>query len=243
MRNLLITLGLVIAISFTACESKEEATPKESAGASGNKVTVEEVLQATSYTYLKVSESGNEYWIAITKSDIKEGETIYHADGMEMKNFHSRDLDRDFESVYFVQDVSSQPLKSSSAATGMMSPHGGGTNAKGSPESKEDEAVSVDPVKGGITIAELYQNKSEYVSKPAIIRGEVVKYNAGIMGKNWIHIQDGTKEGKYYDLTVTTNATVKMGEIITVKGNITLDKDFGAGYAYDVIMEDALIVK
>lgn len=240
MRNIIITLGLALIIGFTACDSKEEATPQEDAGAAGHKVKVEEVLQATSYTYLKVSEGDKEYWIAITKADIKEGETIYHADGMEMKNFQSRDLDRTFESVYFIQDISRKPLVTKASSNGMMSPHGGN---KGSTIAKENEAISVDPVKGGVTIGELYANKDKYAAKSVIIRGEVVKYNSGIMGKNWVHIQDGTKDGNGYDLTVTTNDEAKVGEIITVKGIITLDKDFGAGYAYDVIMEDAAIVK
>jgi hypothetical protein len=60
-----------------------------------------------------------------------------------------------------------------------------------------------------------------------------------IMGKNWIHVQDGTEAAGNYDLTVTTQGTAKVGDVVVVEGGISLNKDFGAGYKYDVIMEDA----
>ena len=59
------------------------------------------------------------------------------------------------------------------------------------------------------------------------------------MGKNWIHIQDGTEFEDGFDLTVTTSGTATMGEIVTFEGKISLDKDFGYGYSYAVLMEDA----
>ena len=86
-------------------------------------------------------------------------------------------------------------------------------------------------------------NRSKYENKAILLRGKVVKYNAEIMGKNWIHIQDGTANGKENDLTVTTDMTANVGDIITVYGTITLNKDVGSGYFYEIIMEDAKIME
>lgn len=61
------------------------------------------------------------------------------------------------------------------------------------------------------------------------------------MGKNWIHIQDGTSDTDNYDLTLTTQNKANMGDVITIKGTVYLKKEFGAGYSYDLIIEEALI--
>jgi len=92
---------------------------------------------------------------------------------------------------------------------------------------------------GGITIGELFANKKDYDGKTVRIRGKVVKVNSNIMGRNWVHLQDGTSAGDKFDLTVTTNESVNVGDVVTFEGVIALDKDFTAGYVYDVIMENA----
>ena len=199
-----------------------------------HKVTVEEILQANAYTYVKVNENGQEDWIAITKrTDLEEGMTLYYADAMEMKNFHSEDLDRDFESVWFVQTVSDQPLTMNKSMDRSL-PH---SNVK--PEA--DESISVETAAGGITIAKLFGDKSSYDMQRVKIKGKVVKINRGIMGKNWIHIQDGTGEGENYDLTVTTNDDAQVGQIVVVEGDVALNKDFGSGYRYDIILENSKV--
>ena len=192
-----------------------------------HKAVVEEVLNANNYTYLRVKENDKDYWMAITKRPMKKGETIYFDKAMEMKNFKSSDLNRTFKSVLFVQDISTQPSATQSS------------EAKANKPVIVKEDVSVKPAKGGITIAKLYANKKAYENKIVKIRGKVTKYNAGIMNKNWAHIQDGTSDGGNFDLTVTTQKDVKVGDVVTFEGKIALNKDFGYGYSYDVMMEDA----
>jgi hypothetical protein len=71
----------------------------------------------------------------------------------------------------------------------------------------------------------------------------VVKYNAAILGKNWFHLQDGsgkTADGTN-DLTITTEAAVAVGDIVTVTGTVAIDRDFGAGYTYALMLEDATV--
>jgi hypothetical protein len=59
------------------------------------------------------------------------------------------------------------------------------------------------------------------------------------MDRNWVHLQDGTSDSGSFDLTVTTEEEVNVGDVLTFEGKIKLDKDFGAGYSYEVIMEQA----
>ncbi len=115
------------------------------------------------------------------------------------------------------------------------------TPATSSTTEKATEVI--DPVEGGITIAELFANKDKYANKTVKIRGEVKKYNSKIMGKNWIHIQDGTSYSGENDLTVTTTMETKVGTIITIEGKIILDKDFGSGYMYKIIMEEGKVIE
>ncbi len=77
------------------------------------------------------------------------------------------------------------------------------------------------------------------------IRGVVVKFNVGVMGKNWIHLQDGSGDAAQgtSDITVTTLDGAAKGETIVIKGIVRTNKDFGAGYAYPVIVEEARIAK
>jgi hypothetical protein len=103
--------------------------------------------------------------------------------------------------------------------------------------------VKVEPCADCITIAKLMADRKSYKGKVIKVKGQVTKYNAGIMGKNWVHIQDGTEYENSFDLTVTTDIGAVVGEIVTFEGKIALDKDFGYGYAYDVIMEEAKSVQ
>jgi len=98
--------------------------------------------------------------------------------------------------------------------------------------------VIVEPCDGCVKISELLANKKSYSGKVIKVKGQVTKYNPGIMGKNWVHIQDGSEFEGGFDLTVTTDKPTSVGETITFEGKVILDKDFGYGYYYSVLMED-----
>jgi len=102
----------------------------------------------------------------------------------------------------------------------------------------------IEPAPGGSTVADVWAKRSSLGGQTVTVRGKVVKFNPEIMGRNWIHIQDGTGKPaeKNHDLTITTSSGVKVGDIVTVTGKIAVDKDFGAGYAYPVIVEEAVVV-
>jgi hypothetical protein len=109
--------------------------------------------------------------------------------------------------------------------------------------SVQKEVVNLKPDEKGITIAELFSNKDKYAGKTVRIRGKVTKFNAAIMDKNWIHLQDGTESSGKFDLTATTDIEVAVGETITLEGKVAVGKDFGYGYSYEILLENAKIVK
>jgi starvation-inducible outer membrane lipoprotein len=104
---------------------------------------------------------------------------------------------------------------------------------------QENDNVKTQPPSGGITINELYTNRKKYEGQIVRVNGKCVKLNNNIMNLNWIHIQDGSSSDEKQDLTITTTDEVSMGAIVAFEGKIALDKDFGAGYKYEIIMEEA----
>lgn len=95
--------------------------------------------------------------------------------------------------------------------------------------------------KDGYTVEELYAKKKELSGKKVSVKGKVVKFNGGIMGRNWIHLQDGTGKPGTNDITITTNQNAKVGDTISATGTLATNKDFGGGYSYEVIIEEAAI--
>ena len=91
------------------------------------------------------------------------------------------------------------------------------------------------------TIAALYQEKAALAGQEVRVQGKVVKVNNGIMGRNFLHVQDGTGDKTTNDLTVTSSQTAAIGDQVTITGRVVVDKDFGAGYAYPLLVEEASI--
>jgi len=107
----------------------------------------------------------------------------------------------------------------------------------GSKVATEKINVKVEPCKDCIKISDLLENRKNFSGKSVKVTGQVTKFNPQIMGKNWIHIQDGSEFKGAFDLTITTDKEVSVGQTITFEGKIVLDKDFGYGYFYSVLME------
>jgi len=233
--RLLIMMMLGVVLTTSCVRKKKETVQPIDTSSMMHKVEVAKTLQAQAYTYLFVNEGDQEYWIAVDKMEPEIGGTYFFADAMEMKDFKSNDLDTVFSSVFFVQKLTTDE---NAGMLTMKNPHG---KAPGRQAVDQDESIDVKPAEGGISIASLFENKSDYSGKEVLVTGKVVKVNNGIMGRNWIHIQDGTSTDGAYDLTLTTDADVAVGDIVTMQGTVALDKDFGAGYFYDVIVEGAAV--
>lgn len=257
MQRIVIFFFLSLGISLTACNRGPKVIESDSASAeqTGSAdhihtsdqaakntslsdehiVKVEEVLDTEKYSYLHVSENGEKFWIAIPRMDIEVGETIYYKGGLMKKNFLSREYNRVFETLYLVSDLRRQPMASGSGSAvdeALQHIHAGNAIPEGEP-------VNVQQAEGSIELSKLIANKEKYEDKKVQVTGKVVKINPNIMNRNWVHLQDGS--GEDIDLTITTNTNVPLGHTVTMEGTITLNKDFGAGYFYDIIMEDAVL--
>jgi hypothetical protein len=144
-------------------------------------------------------------------------------------------------SMTFCKGPGSGPLVIESFSTDEIKDPMEGMKSTG-PAKTEKINVNIDPCEGCIKIADLIANKKSYVGKVIKIKGQVVRYNPEIMGKNWVHIQDGSEFNGEFDLTITTAQKVSVGDIISFEGTIVLDKDFGYGYFYSILMEDGKFV-
>lgn len=215
--------------------TKSEVRPQPAAmvpNHSVHTVVVTEVLDTESYMYLKVNEAGTEHWMATQKMPVKVGETISFENPLVMNNIHSKQLNRTFETILFVSAIK----KPSDSLTGKEPTAHSASPAAGKPV----EQIKVEPAQGGLTIGELFASRKSYSGKTVRIRGKVTKFNGAIMGKNWVHLQDGTGGTGTNDLLVTTQETVNVGDVEEFEGTIILNKDFGAGYKYEVLMEKGI---
>ena len=93
------------------------------------------------------------------------------------------------------------------------------------------------------TVAVIYKYKAALAGKPVSAQGKVVKVNNGIMGRNFVHVQDGTGDAKAStnNLVVTSKQTAAVGDKVSISGTVVLDRDFGSGYSYPLLIEDATI--
>lgn len=210
-----------------------------------------EVEQVGSYTYMLVKGDKSEHWIAAPSMAAFQGGSYKYKGGLLMKGFYSKDLDRTFDEVLFLDEVI--PVNPS-ATQGAATMQGGNPPddeihaamhqgmqelTPGSVVVDEKADVKISESEGTITIAELYADKEKYNGKKVRVQGEVTRYNSAIMERNWVHIQDGTEHEGKYDLTATSNEKFIVGSTVIVEGIIAVDLDFGYGYSYEILLEKA----
>ena len=216
--------------------------------------TVIETMNAAGYTYVYVDNGTEKIWAAAPEFAVSVGDEVMIPEGMAMHNYHSQTLNRDFDVVYFVEAVlnASNPsvgapamgsmgsMGSAPADASMQMPEGH-PPISGNEAPPEVDLASVEKAAGGLTIGEIYAGKTDLSGKTVTLRGKVVKFSPQIMGTNWIHLQDGSGDPTTAtnDLTVTSLVQVNVGDTVVASGPLTLDKDFGYGYKYNLIMENA----
>lgn len=230
------------------------AAPAPAAPAPAMKITrgkVLETMNAGNYTYVRAQTDAGEKWVAGPEAKVKVGDTVEWPGGMEMKNFTSKSMGKTFESILFVDRIgpatAAAPAAPGAAGAAAAAPHGAGGAPHAALSGKAAPAPEVKDVakaKGGITVAEAYDQRAELSGKEVTVRGKVVKFNSKVMDRNWIHLQDGsTAKTGQNDLTVTSDATAAVGDTVVVKGKLAVDRDFGFSYRYDVLVEGATVTK
>ncbi len=215
------------ASTQTAAPHAAEATPKP--GQIHGKVL--DVIEAAGYTYVQVDTGSDKLWAAGPSTAFKKGDMIAFDSGMPMQNFHSKSLNRDFNLLYFVDAFITD--RGTVAEPRMPEPH-----SKLVEHKQTAPVPNISKAKSGQSIADIIAKKESLANKPVKVRGKVVKFTASVLGNNWIHIKDSSTG---IDLTVTTKDTAKKDDIVLIQGTLGLDRDFGYGYVYDVIVEDAKV--
>ena len=222
----LLNAGLVNAV-YAAQNNTKDAQQNDPQKIYG-KVT--DVIDIAGYTYAEVDTGKEKVWVAGPPTALKNGDMISFSSKMPMQNFHSNAIGRDFPVIYFINSYITDKETSK-----MASAHN---------QVKQQATIKpikgIDKVEGGNTIADIYNNKSELNGKTIRVRGQVTKFTANILGKNWLHIRDSSTLD---DLTVITSDTVAVGDIVISEGKLELDKDFNYGYFYPVILEDSTVTK
>jgi hypothetical protein len=234
-----ILISTIVSLFLFACQGNSgNATSESEPG--NQKVKVLDVVQTSAYTYLYVNNNTADYWIAVRSMEAREGEEYYIAGLLEMENFYSKELDRNFEKIWFVSEISKNPISLRNSGSEMGAPMSDQKD-KAAKDTKID--INLPSHEGSVKIAELYANREKYGSKDVKLVGEVTRFNSGILSRNWVHIQDGSEHNGNFDLTATTSDFVNVGDQVIVEGKLTLDKDFGSGYFYSLIIEDAKVNK
>lgn len=198
--------------------------------------TVVETMTTAGYTYVLVDSGTEKIWAAAPSFEVQEGDQVSVPPGSPMPNYYSKSLDRTFDVVYFVAAIGVGTDSPAAGTTPGMLPAG---HPSPTVEAGDVSLEGIEKAEEGLTVEELFRGGSELAGTTVALRGKVVKFSPQIMGKNWLHIQDGTNHEGKNDLTVTTSAMAEKGDTVVVRGVVTLDKDFGAGYRYDLIIEDA----
>jgi len=246
---ILMAASLLALPLVTACQQEQpqpaqteapQAQPQAPAAA-GKSGTVVETMNAAGYTYVQVDTGSEKIWAAAPEFKVAVGDAVVVPEGMVMPNYESKTLQRTFDNILFVDQILiGGEMPQATAAQGA---------AEGMPEGHpkvEADAGSAGVDLGNIakaknTVGEVLGAKESFADKDVSIRGKVVKYNAQIMCKNWIHLQDGTGAQGSNDLTITTAGEAKVGDTVLVTGKLILNKDFGFGYKYDAMIEDAKV--
>jgi hypothetical protein len=202
-----------------------------------------ETMDAAGYTYVLVDTGDLQVWAAGPRTAVKVGENVVLTGGMPMENFRSQTLDRTFDVVIFVGSLKgSEGIASAPRGSGIQQAIPGHETAseQATPAAAVD-LTDIQKVSGGNTVAELFAGKQELADTEVSVRGRVVKFNSGIMGRNWIHIQDGSGSEGSNDLTVTTEDTVRPGDLVVIRGTLKTNQDFGSGYSYEILVEKAKV--
>ena len=222
LRRLLVLMVLSL-VSYIG-QAGTYGTPAVTSKGPSQSGMVLETMEGGGYTYMKLDQEGKMVWIAVQRANVAVGDKVEYVEQMRMPNFTSKTLKKSFDEIVFA------------------SLHG--EHATVSPVQAVPEiAVGDEPIEkaeGGYTIAEVFANRDALKGKPVKVRGRVVKVSQAIMNRNWIHLKDGTGE-KGSDKIVfrSEDQVAQVGSIVTAEGRLETEKDFGYGYRYEVLVEDA----
>lgn len=229
-----LSIGLlntdIISSSYGAQKNTEEELQENLPSTIDGKIS--DIINVPGYTYVEVETGDDKVWAAVPSTSVNIGDEVSLSTATPMQNFYSKTLQREFGVIYFVDGFISNDRMSSTDSEAAAA-HG-----------RIGEQAAVAPVHGirkaeeGYTIAEIYARSDELSGKQMRVRGQVVKFTAGVMNTNWIRIRDGSTAD---DLVVPTDATAAVNDIVLVEGKLVVNMDLGQGYVIPAVLEGAEI--
>lgn len=241
--NWIIAVSLLLGVSAGWCE---EATglPEVIRG------EVLEVQDVPNYTYMRLKTASGEVWTAVATAKVAVGAAVTVEDAQMMDDFESKALKKTFKQIYFgslpavaLSDPADKARVAAAHAEAAKARAAGAHVEAPKLAQADDGPVSKASGADARTVAEIVTSSADFKDTSVTLRARVVKYSAGIMAKNWLHVRDGSGSGAdaSNDLLVTTQEPARIGEVLLIKGMVRKNRDFGAGYAYKVMVEEATL--
>lgn len=226
LKKLMVTAALVLF-------SQTAFSEIDSSGAG----TVAETIDVDEYLYVRLAENDN--WLAAAPTDISVGDKVNYSGGALMKDFYSRTLDQSFDEILFVMTLYVTEKAPTDPNALVEQAH----EAAGALAAEPPKPGEIAPAPGGMTIAELYAGYSRFQGENISVRGRVMKFSEDILGTNWVTLQDGSGIAPDNKLVAKTDATLTVGDEVTVKGTVATDVNLGTGYDYKVLLEDSTVLQ
>jgi hypothetical protein len=244
--------AVVVAVACgreAATSSPAPRTPSAAAAAAvSDRIsgTVVETMDSGGYTYVRLKTASGETWAAVIQAKVEAGAELTVVGSAWMENFESKTLGRKFDRILFGSLETAATPAAAAAALPPGHPNPGAAGAPWHPapvRGAELDPIKVEKAAGGLTVAEIHAQRAELAGQTVLVRGKVTKFLSGILDRNWLHLRDGSGSLEKHDddLTVTTKQAVVAGDVVLVRAKVSVDRDFGAGYVYQVILEDARI--
>ena len=232
-----LLMVLMVALGAGVASAADTPAPTPTASIKG---TVLEVKDVETYTYLRLKTKDGETWAAVAKAPVKTGTEVTIENANVMHNFESRTLNRKFDKIVF-GSIAGAGASAAAAGSDMAAVHAGVAK----PVDVGDVKVARATGPHARTVAEIVTGKADLKDKPVVVRGTVVKFTPEVLGKNWIHLRDGTGSASddSNDILVTTKDEARIGDVVLVKGVVHTNRDLGSGYSYKVLIEEATLQK
>lgn len=251
MRNIMLVMLLIVA-GQVSCGNKEsevkKTTPEPFSG------TVVSVANGGGYSYVEIKGESGKFWSATRPIEVKKGDKAQLVNPMKMEKFQVKSLDRTFDVIYFADDVlvngkGHMEVQSKSKGIGGMTANPDGREAgqamknphqmgKGHMGGNADiDASGIKSEAGSVAIEDLLKNPENYAGETVKIHGLITKFLPMIMEKNWLHLKDASCGAAH--LVATTDETFKVGDTVMLSGKVEVNKDFGFGYKYNVLLTHA----
>jgi len=234
-----LLLAVIATILVGTCWAAGNPPATQSASLRGE---VLEVRDVDPYTYLRLKTTEGEIWAAVNKAPVKKGAVVTIENPAVMTNFESKTLKKTFDKIVFGNLAGADTGAVAAPKGGDLSQiHQGVAKAPDVGDIKVPKATGAD----ARTVAEIVAKKAELKDKPVVVRGKVVKFTPDVMGKNWIHLRDGSGSAadSTNDILVTSKDQTQVGDVVLARGIVRTNVDLGSGYSYKVLVEEATLRK